>query len=92
MVVALLARVLTVGHRHTEGLVLAGRHAGLVRASVLHTAVLTNVVENVLETLERRPGAGTVGGTEKSWVAGTPGTRLLHGSLVQTVEHLIPAQ
>ena len=91
MVVALLPRVLTAGRRHTEGLVLAGRHAGLVGAPVLHTPVLPHVVENILETLERLPRAGTVGGTQKSWIAGTPRARLLHGRLVQTVEHLIPA-
>ena len=90
MVVALLPRVLAAGDRHTECLVLACRHAGLLGATVLHTPVLANVIENILETLERLPRAGTVGGTEEPGVAGTTKARLLHGSLVQAVEHLIP--
>ena len=92
VVVALLPRVFAAGHRHTEGLILTGRHAGLVGPAVLHTPVLSHVVENVLETLERLPRAGIVGRTEKPGIAGTPRTRLLHSSLVQTVEHLIPSE
>ena len=48
------------------------------------------VIEDILETPERLPRAGTVGGIQKPGIAGTLGDGLLHGCLVQTVEHLVP--